>query len=776
MSSPIGHHAEEPAFEIAEDRSEFPDDPRLLRAVHEYLALLEAGRRPRRHEFLSRFPELAGPLAECLDGLELVHRAAFKERHAVANSLGAGTDQSEGLLANPLGDFHIVREIGRGGMGVVYEAIQLSLGRRVALKVLPFAATFDAKHLQRFRNEAQAAAQLHHSNIVPIFYVGCERGVHFYAMQLIEGLSLAGLIRQFREKERLEPLPGMEADPGTVSWKGSRGSAAPELPAPAAGDGDTVSSEFAAALSTQRSQNPREFFRTIVRLVQQAAEALDYAHQFGIVHRDIKPANLLVDQRGCLWITDFGLAQVQSDAELTRTGDIIGTLRYMSPEQTSGQRSLLDHRTDIYSLGATLYELATLRPIFTGRDRPTVMNQILSQEPPAPRAMHKAIPVELETIILKATNKNPLDRYATAQAMADDLQRFLENKPILARRPTVMDRVRKWSRRHPSVVRLCLLLLLSSVVVLTVSNRMIAKQQAITKAALQREYERAEEARKRYEQARRAVDLLVQVGEQELANTPPPLQAVRRKLLETALGFYSDFVAESADNPDAQAELAAEQDRVRRLLDELATLQGAHHHMLIQVGPVQDALELSHDQRQHAAELTSRWSRERFVMLPEVFQTSTEEDRRRRFLDMARSQEQELQRLLSPAQHRRLAQITLQLKGLYAFQEPEVVSALGLSGEQATKIRNLELQQQASRPPWGRDRIADLEQALSVLAPEQVARWEELAGERFTASVNLPFCNPGEHGAEGHGPFEDRTRLIHKKFIGPELESPPLDP
>ena len=174
--------------------------------MQEYLKELESGRRPDRRQWLERYPDLAEALGQCLDGLELVHQAAPLASPLSGNSSRLPGNANDPVSANPLGDFQIVREIGRGGMGIVYEAIQLSLGRRVALKVLPFAATFDAKHLQRFRQEAQAAAQLHHTNIVPVYAVGCERGIHFYAMQLIDGQSLDVLVRQLRRAGGNEPV------------------------------------------------------------------------------------------------------------------------------------------------------------------------------------------------------------------------------------------------------------------------------------------------------------------------------------------------------------------------------------------------------------------------------------------------------------------------------------------------------------------------------------------------------------------------------------------
>ena len=186
----------ESAHPIANEPAVAVDDPRVIRAVEEYLASLETGPAPDRQEFLARYPEIAAALAKCLHGLEFVHGVAPQLSEACPRQLPSSAPeiQPEG----PLGDLRIVREVGRGGMGVVYEAVQISLGRRVALKVLPFAAAMDSKQLQRFKNEAQAAAHLHHTNIVPVFGVGCERGVHYYAMQFIEGQTLAQVIADFR--------------------------------------------------------------------------------------------------------------------------------------------------------------------------------------------------------------------------------------------------------------------------------------------------------------------------------------------------------------------------------------------------------------------------------------------------------------------------------------------------------------------------------------------------------------------------------------------------
>jgi serine/threonine protein kinase/Tfp pilus assembly protein PilF len=498
------------------------DDPRVIRALEEYLAAQEAGRKVDRAEFLARYPEVAGALANCLDALEFV-RVAAPQLQASEGNRPEGPVDAVADIGTPLGDFRILREIGRGGMGVVYEAEQLSLGRRVALKVLPFAAALDAKQLQRFKNEAHAAAHLQHQNIVPVYAVGCERGVHFYAMQFVEGQTLAALIQELRQvkqdEDRRSKIEDGElqkrathSDPGRTgpyapenrvarpeSSKGVTSDIAHPLPSlpPLVGEGTgggdsgratpenaTVNDQGdgnETARVTPRSSilHPRSsFFRTVANLGIQAAEALEHAHQLGVIHRDIKPANLMVDARGNLWITDFGLAHCQGGCELTMSGDLLGTLRYMSPEQALAKRVIVDERTDIYSLGATLYELLTLEPAFPGTDRQEVLRQIAFEEPKPPRRLNKQIPAELETIVLKAMEKNAAERYATAQELADDLRRLLEDQPIRARRPTLLARLARWGRRHRPLVAGAAAALLMGLIVLAGSFGWVASDQA----------------------------------------------------------------------------------------------------------------------------------------------------------------------------------------------------------------------------------------------------------------------------------------------------------
>jgi serine/threonine protein kinase len=454
-----------------------------------------------------------------------------------------GSEEADSdALPGTLGDFRLIREIGRGGMGVVYEAEQVSLGRRVALKVLPFAATMDSRHLQRFKNEAHAAAQLHHTNIVPVYFVGCERGVHFYAMQYIEGHSLAELIAELRGQTRdaatrpqPSPSPHVEA---TVD------APAGQVIVPDSTSSASRQTKPIAALSTVRSAKDAAYFRAVAELGIHAAEALDFAHEHGVIHRDIKPANLLVDAESRLWVTDFGLAQVQGDARMTMTGDLVGTLRYMSPEQALAKRVVVDHRTDIYSLGATLYELLTLEPAFTGTDRQELLRQIAFEEPRRPRRVHPAIPAELGTIVLKALEKNPTDRYATAQHLGDDLRRFLEDRPVLARRPSLRLQMWKWARRHPAVVRAAAVILLVVVVALGVSAMLVT-------GAWHSESKQRHNAEAQWQRAEGIMHLALKAlhdtytGVSNLPTADIEVQKWKKKFVSEMLEFYQRFALEN---------------------------------------------------------------------------------------------------------------------------------------------------------------------------------------------------------------------------------------
>jgi serine/threonine protein kinase len=709
----------------------------------------EAGEPPDRSTFLSQHTDIAGALAECLDGL-----AALQVANSSAKPIAAGTHAlgpcAEGLPGIALGDFRIIREIGRGGMGVVYEAEQLTLGRRVALKVLPFAAALDTRQLQRFKNEAQAAAHLHHQNIIPVHAVGLERGVHYYAMQLIDGQNLAAVVetlRQERARSYSGALLGGERD-------------APRA-APVTRPSAETQPNFGARLSTQKSGKPGDYFRTIAGLVAQAAEALEFAHGMGVIHRDVKPANLMVDVRGNLWVTDFGLAQFLAGTGLTQTGDLLGTLRYMSPEQAGGKNVLIDHRTDIYSLGATLYELLTLQPIFDGADRQRLLHQILDEEPLPPRSADAAIPAELETIVLKAVSKSPADRYSSAQELADDLHRFLQNQPIRARRPTLAQFARKWGQRHPSVVVATIVVLLLIAAGSLLSTALIGAEHSKTKfeegkakAAADRERQRAEQARERLKIARAALDEIIQVTEAELIDRHG-MESVRNRLLELALRYYQQFIEECRDDSDAQAELAVTKTHVEKILADLTALQSSGLFNLLVEPDVMRDLGATPDQQTRISNLYSRLDGQLHEWFEQTRQLSPIERPKGilKIAETASAKEAGAREILTAEQVRRLKQIDLQLRGVSAFRDSDVVAALKLTDGQKERIRTCEGdrfsgpgKQRPGGPKSEADRLTPAErvyEVLKILTAEQAVRWREMTGESFTGQVTRLGPRPG---------------------------------
>jgi serine/threonine protein kinase len=796
-------------------------DARLNAVLLECLEALQEGRVADRRELVERHPEFSAELREFFALREQIDRLAAPLRDAALSGAAADRQVPVARPAPPtaaaelgqIGEFHLLREIGRGGMGIVYEAHQSSLNRHVALKVLSFAAALDPKQLQRFHNEAQAAAQLHHTNIVPVFAVGAERGVHYYAMQLIEGQSLAALIEELRQRERVPaeeqpPTSGATAASDRHVQAGGEATGPYSSPVPPFATPAVETAEPQAAMSTDRSTRRSAYFRRVAQLGFKAAEALEHAHQAGVVHRDIKPANLLVDGRGNLWITDFGLAMFQTGAGLTMTGELLGTLRYMSPEQAWARRGEVDHRTDIYSLGVTLYELLTLQPVFGGQDRHELLYQIAHEEPREPRRVDRTIPVELETIVLKAIAKRPAERYATAQEMADDLQRFLEDKPILAKRPSLRERWVKWARRHRSVVYSAAALMVLLTIGSVVSTVLIAREHAETKAAYERERQKAVEAaeqRARAEasflQARAAVDFFVQVSAEDLAQRPE-WQAVRMKLLERALEYYQQFIDQHGDDPALQEELGRSHFQVARLLseldgrvrglaymehacvkqeqnvqshpgdhrfriglvamqDDLFLLRGGGQIVLLGQGAVADDLQLSDDQRAKVTGL-----RDKLHPHPPhvVFgsQDRGREQQREKVESAVAANQKAVAEILRPDQVKRLKQIDWQLLGPLAFGNPEVVVELRLDEAQCQQVRRIQQEGFVPPPPpagprlpggpeEGRKRMEEarqnsLNRIIGLLTDEQKKKWQELSGPAFRGKIHFgPPPPPGFH-------------------------------
>ncbi len=455
--------------------------------AEEFVARCRRGERPALSEYIDAHPELADEIRELFPTLVMMEELAPSDSDA---SIPPTVAAEPPRLS--LGDYRILREIGRGGMGgIVYEAEQLSLGRRVALKVLRHTAV-DSTVRQRFHREARAAAQLHHTNIVPVFEVGDDQDSCWYAMQLILGQGLDQIIEELRQQRQslsggggpppLKPqkrgvAPPPEARPlvGQLTQSLLSGQfACPDLDPStppsenASHGGDSHATQSASLNSTDSTRlashselsvgdsSGGQYYRSVARIGRQAAEGLAHAHARGIIHRDVKPSNLLLDTAGVVWITDFGLAKTQ-DVALTTTGDIVGTLRYMAPERLQGEG---DERADVYALGLTLYELLVLRPAFEARDRLQLVDRIKNEEPARPRSLDRRIPRDLETIILKAIHKEPKRRYQTAEAMTEDLRRFLANEPIKAKRTSQLERLRLWSRRNPALATLLVVLAL----------------------------------------------------------------------------------------------------------------------------------------------------------------------------------------------------------------------------------------------------------------------------------------------------------------------------
>jgi serine/threonine protein kinase/WD40 repeat protein len=408
--------------------------------AEEFLDRLRRGERPSLSEYARRFPDLADRVRRLFPALVLMEQLGAPAEQDSAKSVSAGLTK--------LGEYRILREVGRGGMGVVFEAVQESLGRHVALKVLPPALCRD-KYLERFRREARAAARLHHTNIVPVFGVGEDSGMHFYVMQFIDGRGLDSLLQEVRRLRDGTPEPADGQDVSALTRSLLSGHFAP---AALDADGEGPSHTPPAA-DARAPLNPARdpYFLTIARLGLQAAEALHHAHTQGVLHRDVKPSNLLLDSGGTVWVADFGLAKADDANDLTDTGDLVGTLRYMAPERLQGR---CDARSDVYGLGVTLFELLALRPAFDAPGRLRLLEQVAHTAAPRLRQLAPRVPRDLETVVGKAMAKEPADRYPSARDLADDLQRFLSDRPVQARRVAVTERLGRWCRRHPAVASL----------------------------------------------------------------------------------------------------------------------------------------------------------------------------------------------------------------------------------------------------------------------------------------------------------------------------------
>ncbi|MBI4612424.1 MAG: serine/threonine protein kinase [Planctomycetes bacterium] len=534
-----------------------PGDGSFERLVEAFLARRRSGSLVTPEDFARENPQHARRIQEIFPVLLAMENL----RHAAGDAGQAMALQADGSWV--LGGFRILKKIGEGGMGVVYEALEERLCRRVALKVLSPVLLSSRELRERFQREARAAARLHHTNIVPVFGAGEDRGVLYYAMQYIEGRTLERLVKD---------------------WSGC------------------------AAVPEGAAREIRRDWPRIARIGRELASALAYAHSQGILHRDMKPSNVLLDADGTAWITDFGLAKLPDSHDLTRPGVLLGTLRYLPPEQFRG---VSDERSDIYGLGLILYELATLRPAFDAASQNALLLAVSREAPPPPRSIDSTIPRDLETILVKATAREPERRYPSASELAADLQRFLEGRPVLARRMGAALRLWRWCRRNRAVA-----LLLGAVFSLAILVAVVAsagyvetsralERESGERARATRERERAEGERERAEAERSRAEanlrlalaafdeIFAQVdlgeparfqagtlSEGEAPVAPPPVASEdTAAILQNLLKFYDRFAQANVEAADLREDLIRAHRRVgeiQRHLGNLAEAQAAY--------------------------------------------------------------------------------------------------------------------------------------------------------------------------------------------------------
>jgi tetratricopeptide (TPR) repeat protein len=514
-------------------------EERLFEILAAYFAAVEAGNNPDRTKWLAQYPEWAEDIARFMDDQDRLLRLTeplrpiaeassdsadgsaqqhgeltvgqVSQRSPATEPQNGSADYALGSKVRYIGDYELLGEIARGGMGVVFRARQRSLNRPVALKMLLAGTLMSGEDEQRFRQEAEAAANLDHPNIVPIFEVGRHDGHRYFSMKLIEGVSLAQRLPDFSDDQR--------------------GAA---------------------------------------RLMAMVARAVHHAHQRGVLHRDLKPSNILLcggldAPMGQLepYVTDFGLAKrAESDPGLTQSGAILGTPSYMAPEQASGKKGVVTVATDVYGLGAVLYAILSGKPPFQGDSALETIAHVKDRSLNPPSSYGRRIDRDLETICLKCLEKEPARRYDSAEAVAEDLERWLAGVPIQARPARRAERAWRWCQRNPLVAALSTAvaaLLVAALAGLLVSNRMIAGERDGAR-------QQREKAERHAHQARHAVDqMYTRLAEDWLANQPR-LQPMQSEFLALALRFYEEFALEDGDDPEVRREVALAHRRVGQIL------------------------------------------------------------------------------------------------------------------------------------------------------------------------------------------------------------------
>jgi serine/threonine protein kinase/predicted Zn-dependent protease len=625
-------------------------EQRLDEVLASYLQAVRSGQAPTRQELLESHPDLARELSDFFADQDQFDCLAAPLRTLLPVRPEACRDRA-------LGPYELLEEIARGGMGVIYKARHQDLKRIVALKMLRAGRSASAIELRRFRAEAEAAADLDHPNIVPIFEVGEQDGQPYFCMRLMEG-SLAGRgVRGQGPGAREEGArgKGRGAREEGVRGQGS-GVSSPLGHGPPLGHGlPTVPPSGGGGISGEDQ-------RWAAGVMEKVARAVHYAHQRGLLHRDLKPANILLDARGEPHVSDFGLAKrvdppdghtVLPSPALTHSGTVLGTPSYMAPEQAAGDRRAVTTAADVYSLGAILYELLTGQPPFRGETLLDTIWQVQQREPVPPHALVPGVDRDLETICLKCLEKEPGKRYASAEEVAEELRRFLAGESILARPAGPLRRCERWCRRNPLLAILAAALFLSLTGGLGVSLWLLTRAQAAGQRAeenfiqaqthlleAQANLEEAERQRERAEEnfgsAHQAVDLFCTRASEELGKIPGT-QAVRKKLLEAGLAYYEKFLQQHRDDPKLRTELAvvswrmaaitstigspaealAAFERTRTLLEELQTAYPNNPKLLADLARTHNRIGILHAGMGHqdAALQTYQRARDLFEQL-----------------------------------------------------------------------------------------------------------------------------------------------------------------
>ena len=578
----------------------------------EFAERLRRGESPSIEQYESQYPEWASVIRQVFEPIAIVEKISAQRQ--------PGVSKSSQTIPSQLGDFRIVREIGRGGMGVVYEAIQISLQRRVALKVINVQTSDQDKLQIRFRREAEAAAGLHHTNIVQVYGSGIDGGIHYYAMQLIQGAPLNEVIDWLRQESTSKRADGQSI----VSFAGNRLLASVFMTSETSESNDVFSqtkkidpsittsiettdganAEGEFTFSTKSNEAieslPLPYYRNAARIIADIANALGYAHRQRILHRDIKPANLILDRGGAIWVTDFGLARRLDTEGATQAGEVLGTIRYMAPEQIAGGG---DERMDIYSLGLCLYELVTLKSPFDA-PKQRLLDPMRFSVLPSPRKLNPKIPPDLDTIILKACAVESHARYANAIEFEADLRRFLEDRPILAKKASTWEHLRRWAKRNPALASLSSLtavMLVVLIAVLAVWNRQQqdslaeinqlykdAEKNLIEKtAALEKERQANLRAEANLQLATKAFDDIIdniasrgshlfdyeELGDESFDFSGTMLSEADVSLLESLLSYFKELGEQN--DTDLSSETAAAHKRVGDIQQRIGKLEEA---------------------------------------------------------------------------------------------------------------------------------------------------------------------------------------------------------